>query len=439
MSKRYGYFVFTLLFLLYMFDYASRMVVVSLFPFFKEAYGWSDAQCGLLVSVVYWSIILFTFPASILIDRWSRRKAIGVMAVAWTLATGVCGFAQNFMHLLIARTFVGVGEAGYAPGGTAMISALFPEEKRSSMVGLWSASIPLGSALGIAMGGIIADHFGWRAAFWFVAAPGLLVSLLFFAVKDYRTVELVRNEPKADGQMAAVKMEFWDIVKEFARTKSLVLTYVGFAGMTFVTTSMITWLPTLFQRMSDVPMDMSDASVKASIVMLLAIIGAPAGGILADRWMKRRKNARPLFAGFAALGTAVLLFVALTLTEGTLQYVMFLFTGAVAVSFLPAAAAVTQDVIHPGLRAISYAVCVVVQNLLGSSTGPLYIGAVSDKITKALTPQFGEAVAAKMALTKAMATLPIFALIAAGLFFAAAIFYTKDHENVEHVEIEFED
>jgi len=111
-----------------MFDYIDRLVVVSLFPFLKRDWGLTDTQCGLLVSAVSWAILVFSFPVSLLIDRWSRKKCIGVMAVLWSLATAACAFAKNFPQLFLARTAIGIGEAGYAPGGTAMISALFPEK-----------------------------------------------------------------------------------------------------------------------------------------------------------------------------------------------------------------------------------------------------------------------------------------------------------------------
>ena len=193
LSKGHSYYIFSLLFLLYMFDYIDRLVVVSLFPYLQKDWGLTDTQCGLLVSAVYWSIVLFSFPVSIIIDRWSRKKSIGIMALLWSLATAACAFAKTFPHLFIARSAIGIGEAGYAPGGTAMISALFPEKKRAMLVGLWNISIPLGSALGVALGGYIAVNYGWRHAFGLVALPGLIIALLFFFIRDYKTVELVKS------------------------------------------------------------------------------------------------------------------------------------------------------------------------------------------------------------------------------------------------------
>ena len=171
MSRRHSLYIFSLLFLLYMSDYIDRMVVVSLFPYFKADWGLSDTQCGLMVSVVYWSIVVFSFPASVIVDRWSRKKTIGIMALLWSIATASCAFTRNFGQLFVARTAVGIGEAGYAPGGTAMIAALFPERMRSMMVGLWTAALPIGSAIGIMVGAYIAARYGWRHAFGIVFRP----------------------------------------------------------------------------------------------------------------------------------------------------------------------------------------------------------------------------------------------------------------------------
>src|SRR5512138_2015748 len=99
LSKGYSYYTFALLFLLYMFDYIDRMVVVSLFPFLKADFGLSDTQCGLLVSTVYWSIVVLSVPTSVIIDRWSRKKSIGLVAVFWSLATVACAFTKNFPQL----------------------------------------------------------------------------------------------------------------------------------------------------------------------------------------------------------------------------------------------------------------------------------------------------------------------------------------------------
>jgi len=399
-----------------MFDYIDRLVVVSLFPFLKSDWGLTDTQCGLLVSAVYWSILIFTLPVSVLIDRWSRKKTIGLMALFWGVATLACAFTRNLPQLFAARTAIGVGEAGYAPGGTAMISAMFPQHKRARMLGIWNASIPLGSALGIVIGGFIAQHIGWRHAFGIVALPGIVVALLFFYVRDYRTVDLVQTRQDKD-KLSRVKMSRVDIVRQFIRNKTLVFNNLAFAGNTFVTTALLTWLPTYYHRLENLPMDR--AGTKGGTVMLLALVGAPLGGYLADRWIKSRKNARCLLPAISSIITSLALLAAFAGLRGHLQYAVLLLAGITAVAFVPAAVAVTQDVVHPGLRAVSLSLCVVVQHLLGSALGPPFIGALSDA--------YG--------LELAMMFLPVFAFLAAVLFFVASFFYEGDENNVEKVEI----
>ncbi len=410
-SKRYSHYVFLLLFLLFMFDYIDRLVIVSLFPYLKQEWGLTDTQCGMFVSAVYWAQFAFAFPISILIDRWSRKKSIGLMAVFWSLATMGCAFTRNFAQLFSMRVAIGIGEAAYAPGGAAIISALYPEKKRAVMMGIWNSAIPLGSAVGITLGGLIATHFGWRNAFGIVALPGLFIAILFFFVKDYQTVDLSQKKSSTGDQ----KTDYKAIGLRFIKTPSLILTYLGFAGNVFVTTSLLSWLPTYFYRLYELPMD--KASLKASSIMLMAIIGAPLGGFLTDLWFKRRGNARLLFPAISSLTTALLMFIALGFLRDSIQFVVLLLGGMTAIMFVPAAQAVTQDVIHPGLRATSYSLCVVVQTLLGSSLGPIFVGQLSDRTN----------------IQTAMTFLPVFAVIAAGLFFAGSFFYQRDIERVEKV------
>jgi MFS family permease len=406
-----------------MFDYIDRMVITSLFPFLKADWNLTDTECGALVSAVYWSIVLFTFPVSILVDRWSRRKTIGLMAVVWSVATGLGAFSGSFRQLFATRTVIGVGEAGYAPGGSAMMSALYPEEKRSWMMGLWNASIPLGSAIGIAMGGIIATHWGWRHALGIVALPGLIIAVLFFFVKDYKTVELKKTVTKQDKkeERKKVRMSIKDMLVEFLAKPSLIFTYFGMAAVVFTTTSLLTWLPTYFHRVQGMPE--SSAGVKASAIMLFAIIGAPLGGYISDRWRKKQINARLLVPALTSLLSAVLMFLSFSVFGGQLQYLILLSMGVSITAFIAAAAAVTQDVVHAGMRAISYAVAVVIQNLLGASLGPIVMGAISDASN----------------IQTAFTFLPLALLIASVLFFAGSFYYEKDLHKVEKVTLEVVD
>jgi MFS family permease len=415
-TKRYSNYVFMLLFLLYMFDYIDRMVVTSMFTSIERDWGITHTQSGLLVSAVYWAIVLLTFPISILVDRWSRTKTIGVMAIMWSLATAICALTGNFVQLFMARMLIGVGEAGYAPGGSAMISGLYPVDKRARMMGLWNASIPLGSAIGVLLGGIIAAKLGWKHAFGIVAVPGMIVAILFLFVKDYKTVDLSFYDKNSN----KVKMESKDIIKEFITKPSVLLTYLGMAAVVFVTTSMLTWLPTYFEKMRNIPQE--TAGKMASSVMVLALIGAPLGGFLTDIWRKSKDNARLMFPAISTLLSAIVLFVALVLLKGTVQFAAFLIFGVLVLAFISGAASVTQDVIHPGLRATSYAIAVVVQNLLGASTAPVAMGKIYD-LTNIQT---------------ALSVLPFVLLVGALLFLLGSRYYVKDLGKVAQIALEAE-
>jgi len=415
-SKGYSNYVFILLFLLYMFDYIDRMVVTSMFTSIEKDWGISHMQSGLLVSAVYWAIVLLTFPVSILIDRWSRSKTIGIMAIMWSLATALCALTGNFVQLFMARLLIGVGEAGYAPGGSAMISGLYPIDRRARMMGIWNASIPLGSAIGVLLGGIIAVKLGWKHAFGIVAIPGMIVAILFLFVKDYKTVDL----SFFDKSKNKIRMEKKDMIKEFLTKPSVLFTYFGMAAVVFVTTSMLTWLPTYFEKVRGIPQE--SAGKMASSVMLLALIGAPLGGYLTDKWRKTRDNARLIYPALSTFLSAVVLFIALVLLKGTIQYVVFLIFGVLVLSFISGAAAVTQDVIHPGLRATSYAIAVVVQNLLGASTAPVVMGKIYD-LTNIQT---------------AMSILPFVLLIGTLLFWLGSRSYVKDLGKVAQIQLEAE-
>jgi MFS family permease len=413
-SKGYSNYVFILLFLLYVFDYADRMVVNSMFSFIQAEWSINATQSGWLVSIIYLSIGILTFPVSLVIDRWSRTKTIGIMAIVWSFATALCAFTGNYVQLFMARILIGFGEAGYAPGGTALISGMYPLEKRSKIMGFWNASIPIGSAIGVSMGGLIASSLGWKHAFGLVAIPGLLVAILFLFVKDYKTVDL----SYIDKSNQKIKMEKKDMFKEFLSRPSVLFTYFGMAAIVFVTTAMIVWLPTYFA--SELKIEPKLAGTLAGAVMLLALIGAPLGGYLTDKWREKKSNARLLFPTISTMISALLLFIALFLFKGTGQIIVLFIFGAWVLTSLAGAAAVTQDVIHPGMRATSYAIAVAVQNLLGSFTAPIVLGRISDLSN----------------IKTAISILPFALLIGTVLFYLGSRYYNSDMEKVTKIRLE---
>jgi MFS family permease len=424
-SKRYTYYVFGLLCLLMLFDFADRMIVSSLFPFLKQEWGITDTQCGSLVSAVYWAMFIFAVPVSILVDRWSRRKATALMATIWSGASAACALATGYWPLLTYRTAIGIGEAAYAPAGMAMISALFPAGIRSAMIGVFNAFIPIGMAIGMMLGGYIATHWGWRHAFGIVALPGLIVSILFFFVREYKTVALEQTvaAPAAAQATGAEKRKMGTgaVLREFFTKPSLIACYLGFAAMSFQYVSTITFMPSYFTRIQGMPLQ--KATMLTSSVLLLSLIANPLGGWLADRWLKTNIRARMHFPAMCYIGSGLLGIAAYSVfSAGAGQLVAMLGS-----TFLLAAAgagpiAVTQDVVHPGLRAMSYAFGITFQHMLGSAPGPLVTGMLSDK--------FG--------LATAMTLVSGVGILSALFLFIGSFYYKRDLDKVEKVALEAE-
>jgi MFS family permease len=253
-----------------------------------------------------------------------------------------------------------------------------------------------------------------------VALPGLLIAVLFLWKRDYKNVDLVRTVGIGEKSPAKSLMRPGDVAREFLRTPSLLLTYLGFAGCLFATGAMLAWLPTYFHRLQGI--SMSEAGTKAGLVMLMAIVGAPIGGFLADKWQKANPRGRLLFPSATSLLSFVVFMSAFAFAPASLLFPIACLGGIIGASFVPAAAAVTQDVVHPGLRAISYSLCVITQHILGTALGPVFVGAMSD--------HYG--------IYTAFVALPFSFVVAAAFFFAGSFFYPRDLEKVEKVALEVE-
>ena len=403
--------IMILLCLTYLFDYADRMIVGALIPFIKRDWGLSDQELGSLTSVIYLTIAVFVVPLSLVVDRWSRRKMIAIMVLFWSLATLACAFTRNYAQLLFARAMIGLGEAGYAPAGTAALSAAYPQEVRAKAMGVWNGFIPLGAAVGFLVGGYIGQHYGWRHAFGLVALPGMFLAILFWFTRDYQTVPLAEEGQEESRAMAG----FGGSVKGLVRIPTLGFVYVAFAMNTAITTAMMTWLPSYFHRFHN--MNEQKAGTVAAGIALLVLVGAPLGGLLADRWRKKRINARMVFSGITSLASAILLAAAFALSHTAAFFPLLAAFGILTVCYVAPSAAVTQDVVHPGLRALSYGLCVICQHLLGGAWSPMIVGGLSDR--------FG--------LDGALFVIPAFGLVASALLLAGARWYERDLERVKPV------
>lgn len=177
--RRYAWLVFALTFGLLISDYMSRQVLNAVFPLLKSEWALSDSQLGLLSGIVALMVGLLTLPLSLLADRFGRVKSLTLMAVLWSVATLGCALAENYQQMFIARFMVGVGEAAYGSIGIAVVVAVFPREMRATLASAFMAGGIFGSFLGMALGGVLAEHFGWRWAFGGMALFGLVLAVLY--------------------------------------------------------------------------------------------------------------------------------------------------------------------------------------------------------------------------------------------------------------------
>ncbi len=369
-TRRYAWTVFALTFGLMLSDYLSRQVITPIFPALKSEWSLSDAQLGLLVSVVALIVGVASLPIALLADRWGRVKSITLMAGIWCLATIGCGFATGFGPMLAMRALVGLGEAGYGSAGGAILSHVFPPQQRSAVMGTFLAGALFGSVLGVVLGGYIASNFGWRWAFWGIGAPSLLLVMVYpLLVKDYKTVAL-----NPDG--AGAKLGLVGSLKQLFASRTALFTYVGSGLAMFMPGVLNAWLPTFVHRSYHVPLDKS--GLWAGVAVLVMGVGMIVGGSLVDRLGRREaRNKLRVPAAYGAL-TCVLLGAAFLLPAGALQIALLLLGAFVATGHAGAAAAIVIDVTHPGLRATALAVVVLANNLIGFAPGPVIVGAISD-------------------------------------------------------------
>lgn len=413
--KRQAWFAFGLSFLLMMFDFIDRQIVVSMFPHLKAEWSLSDWQLGALVSIVSVTIALGTLPLSLIVDRWSRVKGVVAMASVWSLATIACAFCGSYTSLLTARGFIGLGEAGYGPAGTAILSSIFPTRMRATIIGGFLAASSIGSVLGVVLGGVISARWGWQAAFGVVGVPGLVLALLFLFVKDYKA-------PALGGGHTGKATPLLSIAKELFRARSGVAAYFGGAFQLVAVSAIFSWLPSFFNRVYGLPSD--KAGLSAAGIILCAAIGTVFWAVLADRLATRDKRWRLWLPALCCLATLVSLSSAFAIVSiGPQQIALITLGGFLMTATVGTTAAVAVDVVHPAVRTTAGAMVATVYNLFGLGIGPLITGALSD--------HFG--------LQTAMAIIPVASALACVVLLAGARSYPREYAAVAHVRLEQED
>jgi MFS family permease len=406
-----AHYVLAICTLLYVVNYMDRQVFAVILQPMKLDLGLTDAQCGLASTVLIIGMAFFSFPISYLIDRWSRRKAIGIMAILWSIFTFVTGLARNFTAVLIPRALVGLGEAGFVAGGTAMISASYSKEARGRAMGIFHIAIPLGAAAGVILGGIISSRMGWRTPFLFFAIPGIVLGILAFFMKDYKTA----HDP---GTAGGIKNFFIALVSVL-KLPTMRWYYVALGIAVFMTSSVLIWLPSLMMRV----MHISEA--KAGMILggigLAAIIGAPLGGFLSDYWQKKNPRGRMYVPAVAYIIGGILLVLVVLTGFNALGITLAVIYGIAAAMAMPAIAAISQDVVPVAHKGLSMGLAIFAQYMLGGAWGPYIVGVISDEM--------GGGAAG---LSNAVMLCGAFGVVAGFLFLIASRTYVEDLQKVKN-------
>jgi len=197
-SPPYRFYVLMLLLAANTLSYADRHLFSILIPAIKEEFGASDSLMGLIGGPAFiLSYVLLSMPLARLADRWSRRRVLALSATLWSLATAACGAAASVTQLALSRVIVGVGEAGGMPPSQSMIADLYDERRRSGALGVLASGTYFGLVLGLLGGAAVASVWGWRAAFFALALPGLPIALLVWLTGPRRVRIRLQMPPAA--------------------------------------------------------------------------------------------------------------------------------------------------------------------------------------------------------------------------------------------------
>jgi MFS transporter, Spinster family, sphingosine-1-phosphate transporter len=360
-------------------NFMDRYVGAAASPLIQKEFHLSDSQVGLLGSAFLLVYAMAAVPFGFWADRGVRKTVVAVGVAIWSLATLFTGFARSFPQLFVSRAVLGIGEAGYYPAGTSLLSDYFPKEQRGRTMSIWGAGSTFGIAVGFAGGGYIAEKFGWRSAFFFAAVPGILFALLAFGLREPLRGSAEKIGRAVESIHDASLRNFVDLL----RIRTLRATILSQTLLYFVLASNAFWLPILLTRRFN--LSVGRAGLLAGVVLVAGgLIGTLAGGWIADRRARNNPSAH-LQVGIAGfLLGAVFISIALVapLNVGPIPVFVPAFVLAVVCLYLYSGpfSAVAQNVVSPGLRASAVTMLLFISHVFGDSHSTFDVGWISDRI-----------------------------------------------------------
>ncbi len=362
-----GYYALGVLFFVNLLNYIDRQVLYAVFPLLKVDLSLSDTQLGALASAFMLVYMCAAPLAGYWGDRSKRNRWIAGGVGLWSIATAMTGLAKSYFQLIFFRSFVGVGEANYGSIAPSFVAEQFSLSQRGRALAFFSMAIPVGSALGYVLGGVLGQHWGWRSAFYMVGLPGLLVAVLAFLLKD------PRENTKGDAKNFAS----WKDYAQLAKNKVYVFDTLAGATMTFALGGMAAWMPSFFVRNWGV--SVADAGIWfGGITVVSGLLGSLTGGWLGDWLLKYTRKSYFLISGVGLIlgipcGIGALMIADMRLAMACLflaEFFVFLNMGplnAIIVNCTPLA-----------VRSMAFAANIFVIHALGDALSPTLIGYVSD-------------------------------------------------------------
>jgi MFS transporter, Spinster family, sphingosine-1-phosphate transporter len=355
-------------------NYMDRYVPTAVSPIIQKEFRLDDFQVGILASAFLLVYAVFALPFGYWADRAVRKTVVGIGVTIWSLATILTGLSTTFTHLFLSRAVVGIGEASYYPAGTSLLGDHFPKASRGRAMSIWAAGTAFGIAVGFVGGGIIAEHFGWRTAFFVTAIPGLVFALLAFTLREPKRGAAEPSHKTVEHPHASSPTAFLGLL----RIRTLALTITAQVFLFFVLASDVSWLPIYMVR--HFHLTTSGASTTSGAVVVLGgLIGNLAGGWVADRRSRKsaKGNLEVSLVGF--LVGAVSVGIAILAPSEVLFIPFFLVTVVALYLYSGPFTAISQNVVPPSLRASAVTLGLFIPHLFGDSWSPAAVGFLSDR------------------------------------------------------------
>jgi predicted MFS family arabinose efflux permease len=356
-----------------MFNFIDRQILAILLPAIREEFGVSDAWLGFLTGTAFAMFyIVLGIPVARYADRHNRRNLIALAVAVWSGMTALSGMAANFAQLALARIGVGVGEAGCSPPAHSMIADLYPPEKRSTAMGVYTIGISAGIMMAYLGGGWVAQNIGWREALLVVGLPGLILA----AIVRFTVVEPKRGH--SEGREALGEQpSFLRTLRFLSRRPSFVHMTVAAGLSSYVGYSVISFLPSFLVRSYGMPV----GDVGIYLGLIIGIVGGSGfflGGYIADHLGQSNHRRALSFIGITVLLTAIP-YAAMFLSDSwQIALLLFLVPAATANVYLAPVLSQAQGLVSLRMRAMASALALLIINVIGLAFGPLLTGVLSD-------------------------------------------------------------